>query len=281
MRNSYPKESKMIRRRAVLGLSLLSALVFCAFFAQSAAAVSAKNTTAYTCVENGVIKEFEDAHCDNRVGAELGKFGHLPIPIGQTTSITVTNAKTKAATFESTPTVFKFMIGGKPVEVSCTLVHGIGNMHNMEPQPGEHKVTGTLSITVTGCKVKPMKCFVKEPIEFKVEFEGVEGLGPEENTHGIEIKPHVEGGGPLLTITLEGPECPVKGVVPIEGTMIATGGPNPKERHSGATTVFTNEMTKETLKVEKLPAEHSGALTLKMSPIEGVEQNPIAFTTTT
>jgi hypothetical protein len=273
----------MIQRRAVLGLSLLSALLFCAFAAQSASAVPAKNTTAFTCVQGGGLKDFQDQHCDKKVGPELGPFGHVPIPVNQTTEITVSNAKTKTETFESTPTTFKFVVGGKPVEIQCKNVHGIGTMHNIEGESsGEHKVTGTLTIKAFECKVlKPMKCAVKEPIEYKTEFEGVEGLGPEANTHGIEFRPHIEGGGPLLTITLEGAECPVKGVVPVEGTMIATGGPAPNEKHSGATTVFTNEMTKETLKVAGKPAEHSGALTLRMAPITGVEQSPISFTTVT
>lgn len=273
----------MIGRKAIVGVSLLSALVFCAFVAQSATAAPAKKTTAFTCVEFGGLKDFEDAHCDHRVAPEQGKFGHVPIPQNQTTEVTVTNEKTGFGTVESTPTVLKFFLGIKPVEISCKTVHGVGTMHNMEPLPQEHKVTGTLTVKATECKVlKPMKCFVKEPIEYLTEFEGVEGLGPEENTHGIEFKPHIEEEGTLMTITLEGPECPFKGVVvPITGTMIATGGPNPKEQHSGATQIFTNEMTKETLKAGGKPAEHSGALTMKMAPVEGVEQNPIAFTTVT
>ncbi len=272
----------MIGRRATVSLSLLCALALCAFAAQSASAVPAKKTTAFTCVENGGLKDFEDAHCDHRVGPEQGKFGHIPIPQNQTTEVTVTNAKTSFGTFESTPTVLKFIFGGKPVEISCKTVHGVGTMHNVEPILEEHKVTGTLTVKATECKVlKPLKCFVKEPIEYLTEFEGVEGLGPEGNTHGIEYKPHIQEGGILMTITLEGPECLVKGIVPITGTMIATGGPNPKEQHSGATHIFTNEMTKETLKAGGKPAEHSGALTMKMAPVEGVEQNPIAFTTVT
>lgn len=273
----------MTGRRAAVGLVLLCAFAFSAIAAQSASAEPAKNTTAFTCVENGGQKDFEDAHCDKKVIAGQGKFGHVPIPLNQTTEITVTNAKTKNKTIESSPTIFKFTFAGMATEVSCKTVHGFGTMHNVEPIFAEHKVTGTLTIKATECKVlKPEKCFVKEPIEFKTEFEGVEGLGPEKNTHGIEFRPHVEGGVPLITIAFEGPECPLKEkTVAIKGTMVATGAPNPKEQHSGATLIFTNEMTKETLKVGEKPAEHSGALTLRMAPVEGVEQNPISFTTFT
>jgi hypothetical protein len=274
--------NEMIGRRAIVGASLLCAIAFCAF-AQSAAAVPAKNTTAFTCVEGGGAKDFADAHCDKKVPAGQGKFGHVAIALNQTTEITVTNAKTKNETVGPTFTVFKFTFLGIPTEVSCKNVHGTGTLHNVEPIAKEHKVTGTLTIKVTECKVvAPEKCAVKQPIEFKTEFEGVEELGPEKNTHGIEFRPHKEGPVALMELFFEGPECVFnEKVVPINGTMVATGQPSPKERHSGATLFFTGEMTKETLKVEGKPAEHLGALTMRMAPIGGVEQNPISFTTHT
>jgi hypothetical protein len=245
--------------------------------------VPAKNTTAFTCVEGGGAKDFEDPHCDKSVAAGEGKFGHVPIALNQTTEITVSNAKTKNKTMEGSPTIFKFTFAGVATEVSCKTVHGLGTMHNVEPVLGEHKVTGTLTIKANECKVlAPEKCKVKEPIEYKTEFEGVEELGPEKNTHGIEFKPHKEGPLALIEINFVGAECVLKGkVAPIQGTMIATGAPNPKEKYSGATLNFSNEMTKETLKVDGIPAEHSGSLTLRMAPIGGQEQHPISFTTFT
>jgi hypothetical protein len=270
----------MMGRRAVVGASLLCAIAFCAF-AQSAAAEPAKNTTAFTCVEGGGKKDFADPHCDNKVPAGEGKFGHVGIPLNETTEITVTNAKTKTETKESSNTVFRFTFEGVATEVSCKGVHGTGTLHNVEPVEKEHKVTGTLTIIVNECKVlKPAKCAVKQPIEFKTEFEGVEGLGPEKNTHGIEFKP--DGAASLMEITFEGPECALKEKAALVlGTMVATGQPKPNERHSGATLFFTAEMTKETLKVQEKPAEHVGTLTMRMAPIGGVEQNPISFTTFT
>lgn len=269
--------------RATVGLSLLCTLVFCAFEAQSASAAPAKNTTAFTCVPEGGEKDFSDAHCDKKVPAGEGKFGHVVIPLNETTEITVTNAKTKNETKEFSPTVFKFPFGGGNVEVVCKNVHGTGTLHNTEPVLQEHKVTGTLTIKVTECKVeKPVKCTVKEPIEFKTEFEGVEELGPNKDTHGIEFRKHFEAAAPFIGITFEGAECGLKGkTAPIEGTMVATGAPSPKEQHSGATLIFTPEMTKETLKIGEKAVEHSGALTLRMAPVGGVEQRPISFTTFT
>jgi hypothetical protein len=273
----------MIGRRAALGLITVSVLALCAIAAQSASAVPAKNTTAFTCVEGGGQKDFEDAHCDKKVAAGQGKFGHVLIPLNETTEITVSNAKTKNATTESSPTVFKFNFAGEPTEISCKTVHGLGTIHNVEPVMKEHKVTGTLTISASECKVlKPAKCLVKQPIEYKTEFEGVEGLGAAKNQHGIVFRPHKEGAGPLVEITFEGEECVLKGkVAPIQGTMVATGAPKPNEKHSGATLILTGEMTKENLRVDEKPAEILGSLTPRMAPIGGVEQHPIAFTTVT
>ena len=79
----------MIRRRSIVGLSLLSVLAFCAFAAQGASAAweTATNTTAWTCVENGGSKDFKDADCSEATTAGSGKFGHVAIPNASKTSI--------------------------------------------------------------------------------------------------------------------------------------------------------------------------------------------------
>jgi hypothetical protein len=59
------RSHQMIGRRAVVSLSLLSALLFSAFAAQSASATKATNTTTFTCVKGTPgTEQFEDAHCD-------------------------------------------------------------------------------------------------------------------------------------------------------------------------------------------------------------------------
>ena len=94
----YPttKEIQMIGRRATVGLSLLCALAFCAFAAQSASAAKAVNTTAFTCVE-GATKDFSDAHCDTKVTAGTGQYGHVVIPQGTTTEVVGENTTTGGA----------------------------------------------------------------------------------------------------------------------------------------------------------------------------------------
>lgn len=83
----------MIERKNVASLALLAALVAMAVGAQSAAASfePARSITAFTCAKNVGDEEFTDSHCDNRVGAFEGKFGHEEIPSGVTTEIEVSN----------------------------------------------------------------------------------------------------------------------------------------------------------------------------------------------
>ncbi len=93
---------------------------------------------------------------------------------------------------------------------------------------------------------------------------------------GLEFTPDPPG-TPFAEIPLEGEKCALKGkTLAVTGTMIATGTPNPSEKHSGATTVFTNEMTKETLKIGEGPAEFSSKTTISMTG-----GAPIALTTVT
>lgn len=275
----------MIGRRAVLGLSLLSALLFCAFAAQSASAQKAENTTAFTCVEGGGAKDFSDAHCDKKVGAGEGKFGHVAIANDTTTEIEITNEKMGAATNEKTSQLLKATAFGVKTEITCDTVTGTGTIHNVESGVGskKHTVTGTGTVKYSGCKVlKPAKCSVG-PIEIKNgTFQGVEKTGPEKNTMGVEFTP--EAGKPFTTIPFEGAECALKGKsISVEGTAIGTANPSVGDtaKHSGATVTFTEAMTKETLKVGLNAAEHKGGFTVKMKEMEGKPQNPIALTTTT
>ncbi len=265
--------------RAVIGLALLGALLICAFAAQSASAafVPAVNTTAFTCVPEGGNKDFKDAHCDEKVAAGTGKFGHVLIPAGETT-ISITNEKTSAATTAAEPAVLKGVLGGVATQITATTVSGEGFITNEEVPAGSknHQVTGTLTTRIEAITVnKPANCTTKG-IEFKVLFKGVEKGGPGADTMGLEITPH--SGGALFSLSFEGEKCALKGkTLEVTGTMIATGTPNPKEKHSGATLVFTNEMTSETLKIGEGKAEFSSKKTMSMTG----GGNPIALTTVT
>jgi hypothetical protein len=276
------ENQEMIGRKAVVGLSLLSALLFCAFAAQSASAAPAKNTTAVTCVKGGGELDFKDEHCDEKVAAKTGSFGHVAINEGKpvTTNVSVTNAKTANKTTEAAPTILKGTVFGVKNEITCKTVAGEGSLTNSEPVAKDHKLTGSITANFTSCTVnKPagFGCKVKEPITVKSKVEGVEGLGAGKNEMGLEFKP--SEGEVFNEVVIE--SCFLAGTFKTTGTAIGTGTPAPTEKHSGTTNVFTNAMTKETLKLAGNPAEVSSSTTVRMAPVEGKEQSPIALTTTT
>jgi hypothetical protein len=263
-------------------LALLSALVVSAIAAPSAFAVTAKNTTAFTCVKVAKAKtgDFEDAHCDVTSKEKTGEFTHELILPNVTTNVVLTNEKTKNATTESTPAILKTTIFGVQTEITCKKANGEGTFTNEETEPKVHTGKGSGSTKMTECTVaKPSKCTVKEPIEIKLVGVPVEKLGAKENEMGGELKPAV--GETIVEVVLQGAECAVKATYKVNGTVIATGTPSPTEKHSGSTAIYTNAMTKETLKFGGNPAEFSLATTVRMAPLEGKEQNPVSATTTT
>jgi hypothetical protein len=270
----------MIGRRAVVGLTLLVAVVV-GVSAQSAWGAVAKNTTAFTCVKGEGERDFKDAHCNEKVAAGTGEYGHVAIKTGEQTKVTFTNAATAGGTKESTPAILKTILFGVKVEIACTKFTGEGTFANEEPEPKVHTGKGTGSGESTSCKVeKPSKCTVKEPLAINVEALPLEELGVGKNEMGGELKP-AGGGTTFITIVLQGAECNVKGEYPITGSVVVTGTPAPTEKYTGATAVSTNAMSKETLKLGANAAELSLTTTARRAPIEGKEQNPIASTTTT
>ncbi len=273
----------MIGRKTIAGLSLLLALLFSAFAVQSASAAKAVNTTAVTCVKGGGASDFSDAHCDGKVGAGKGEYGHVAIEPGKTTSVVITNEKTKNNTTESTPTTFKGILAGVKLEGSCQTVTGEGTFKNEEPEPGVHTGSGTGTIKATNCKVdKPAKCTVKEPLEIPGIGSPVEGLGAGKNEMGAELKPAKGEIFTSLTLENKGEEkCALAGKpLEVKGTAIATSALAPTEIHSGATAVLTNAMTKETLSIGGSPVEVSGTTTVR-PVIEGKVGNPLSSTTAT
>src|ERR1043166_4096070 len=234
----------MTGRRAVVGLTLLCALLLSALAAQSASAT--KGTTAFPCTSSAGIDDFSDAHCDN--GVEKGSYGHVYTEPGQEVEIELTNSKTKTETKESTPAILKGTLAGVKFETTCTTVSGTGKSTNkVIAEVMQNEGTG-LAIKYSGCTVnKPAGCKVKEPIEITGSSITVENLGAGKTDMGVQFKPKAEK--PFGEVTLEGTECALKGKsFPLEGTMIATGSRGSTEAvaSSGATLVFTNEMTKET-----------------------------------
>jgi hypothetical protein len=89
------KESNDDWTQTTICFSLVSALMFCALAAQGASAAEAKNTTAVTCVKNGGLLDFKDAHCDETVEPGTGEFGHVELTntVEGTTEIHITTKK--------------------------------------------------------------------------------------------------------------------------------------------------------------------------------------------
>jgi hypothetical protein len=282
----------MTGRRAVVGLSLLSALLFCAFAAQSASAVKAKNTTLFTCKSVGKEKgDFKDAHCDEKVEPNKGEFAHVKIPNDVTTEVSATNSTVTNSTKESEPAVLKSKVGLVAVEITCTTTENNAKeslIHNAQTKSGEkeelttHTITGTGKTLFKACTVnKPAKCTVKEPIEAKVTGEAVEGLGEKANEMGLELK----GSGAEETfaeITFEGAECGLKGkTFKVKGSVIGTSGPTTESSQtnhwSGATAVYTPKKEMQKLKLGVEAAE----LSLITTATENTTKTPLAATTCT
>jgi hypothetical protein len=273
----------MRRNRLAIGLSLLCALAVWSLPAQSASAASAKNTTAVTCVlanEGLPSWDFEDAHCAWKDPNQHGLYRHVAIENGKATSLAITNENTASLTAGAVPAVIKGTVFGVKIEISCKVAAGSGSLTNEESFSKFHNVKGSITTNLSTCTVaKPggFGCTVAEPIAVSANVEGVEGLGPGGNEMGLEYKPT---GGEIFASIVVG-NCFIKGTYSVAGTAIATGNPGPLEKHSGATNVFTNAMTKETLKLAGSAAEFSLSTTVRMAPIEGKAQSPIALTTTT
>jgi hypothetical protein len=264
----------MIGRRAIIGLSLLSALLICAFVAQSASAETARNTTAFTCVETGK-GDFEDKHCD-KTGPNKGKekFAHVEIKLNETTEVDVEKIVNP---------VLKGTVPGGKTEIECTTVKNgkESTIHNTEPELGQHTFTGTVVTEFSGCTVKePKKCIVAEPIVSRSTLHGVEKTGPEKNTMGVEFIGEGEE-ETFATIEYKNKEkevCALNGqVFKVKGSAIATSGSGSQSsKESGATLVYEpgNEMQK--LKLGANAAEFKGTFASKR-----VGGNYIALTTTT
>ena len=289
----------MIGRRSVVGLTLLSAFLVCAFAAQSASALvvtTSKNTTAHTCIPEPLGKgDFKDEHCDETDTNKLGKFTHKLIPVGETTSIDGTNAKTAAGTTASTPAILTGTIALAKVEIECTTAkNNTANswIRNAEPAVGQHTFEGFVETEFSTCNVKKLtKCVVKEPIVSKATVHGVEGMeGPKEEKNAMGIKFTGEGAEEKFTsieFLNKGAEaCSLnKQVFPVTGNVVATNGPTAvskqDNKESGATLTFadlTGKVKMQTLKLGPNAASFTAIATPFMT---GEPTKPISMTTTT
>jgi hypothetical protein len=281
-RNQSKEVIEMTGRRAAVGLSLLSALVFCVVAASSA---SAAGTTAFTCVLTGGNLDFSDAHCDNKVANGTGKYGHVGVDEKLGTSVITTNEKTKEETASPTPIFLLGIVDSFGVTIECTKLSGSAVYTNITDGSKVMQNEGTkINIKISGCTTKkPEKnCVVKEPIEVNATSMTVENLGSKKDEMGIEFKP---SGEHFAVLEFEkGAECKVSGDNAfLDGTAIATGkrGSASTVTSTGVTMIFTAAMTKDTLKLGGSAAELDSTITMRREAVGGVEQNPLTLTTTT
>jgi len=281
----------MIGRKAVVGLSLLCALCFCAFAASSA---SAKGTTAGECKSASGSKDFKDAHCDEEVAAGTGSFGHVLFEKGSAVKYTGVNDTTGT----KTPWMLEGKLAGVVVTVECTEVTSAGSVTNEEVGGVMKLKFGDIKVTATGCTVPTQPaCTVEVPVfetgvtdPMNLKKEAVEKTGPT----GEIIKAHAEVAGStemglkfaptegttFVTLVFSGVGCPaaLKGNKPVQGFAYGTSkgrGSTEATSSSGATLTFSKETTASGLTFGGNTATLVGTQTLRK---EG--GNPLILTTT-
>jgi len=276
----------MIRRRSAVGFSLLCALVLCAFAASSANAL--RGTTAYVCKAEAAPTEltngFEDEHCIKAVSGAGVKRVHEEIKAGVKTELAVTNNETEKKVVNSK---FKATVGGMEVLleaknfVSCAAT----NVENKENGAKQMEAAGEFCGEFTGVEVtKPLKCEVKAKaiaLNEKAQAKTVV-KEPKANEHEMYVEFTPPAGKPFTTITLEGAECPLKGMK-AEVTGSAKAMVTTEEGCSireGPTLKFLTGITGMTLKVGALPAMFEGTFTARKAPEKEKEGDPVVLTTT-
>jgi len=285
----------MIGRKAIVGLSLLCALCFCAFGAASA---SAKGTTAGECTTAAPTKDFSDAHCDTPKAG--GTTGHILFANGLANTVNVTAANDLTGT--ASPFFLEGKVAGIVVKVECTTVAATGTVTNTENAEtkamtidfgnAETKFTGCTVLTQEGkctVTVAATKSVQTDPMNLKKE--GAEKTGPtEEKVKVVEeaagstdmgLKFAPVGAGNFTELTFAGEACPaaIKGAKPVKGFAYATGGRANSNLEgttsSGATAIFSKASTLGGLTFAGNPASLEGTLTFRKSG-----GNPLIITTT-
>jgi hypothetical protein len=260
----------MSGRKAIVGLSLLCALLFSAVAAQGASA----GQTAFTCAPNTTTgaEQFSDAHCDT---AATGNAGFKHVAITESTSIKLTNGKTKNNTTEAEPAVLHVasLHGISNVTITCTTVSGTGTMSNAETG-GVMEAKGEGEISFSGCTTNVPNCTVTNPITAVVKAHTVEGLAPSGTGMGLKFEPV---GTNFTTITFTGASCGLRLFpnIPVKGTVIGTANGEPNGRGATAKFAPTNEM--EALTTGGEVSELTGTATIT----NATSGNALTTTTTT
>jgi hypothetical protein len=262
---------QMIGRRAVIGLSLLCALVFSAIAAPGAMAET-KTATAFTCVPAEGGAGFSKEHCREADAVSSGaKFKHAEIPPGEWTATHASNEKTAEETKASTNGVVTATVGGLKATITCKKITVTGEIENFEDpvtkamdikgrkgviHASECVLSGALA-TIEGCKVENETIITNE-------LDGTSLVG----TMEAESSPP---GGVFATIRLTG--CKTKSLnetgLSVTGTMKGIG-----DGATGETTVASSSG----LKVAGQSASLTSKVTVRMTNGTTLE-NPISGTT--
>lgn len=282
----------MTGRRAVVGLSLLCALLVSAFAAPDASAL--RGTTAYTCRPEPVPDEttigFLDEHCDEAMLGETVKWVHQEIKPETTTKVTATNNETGGK--NSAPGL-RFTAAGEVVEIlaagfsTCkektTLRNSLFGEKKQMIASGEFCGTfETLLVTSpsTECKVKGGTIELNAGADWRSLVVALKVK--EETKEEMSFTVSQPTGKPFTTFELEG--CPNanlnKKPFSVEGSAVQANVSTVVNSFIGATIKFETAKTGEALKVGASKAEFSGIFTPRMVPEFGGESNPIALETT-
>jgi hypothetical protein len=241
----------MSRRKSVIGIAVLFALVVSAFAASSASA----EDRAYNCeqVLSGTHGFAEnDGHCVTpSVGT--GK-GFIHVLTSGTTTIVGTNAKTASSTTAAAKSILRGTLSGLETELECTTVGGSGSLTNAATS-----VSGTGTIEYSGCVVlKPAGrgCKVTNG---KVTTNSLSATTVGQTGTNLKFAP--ASGTEFAGVSLE--SClnnkPPTAVYPVSGSLVAST--------SGATTTTTEAgiTAQGTLTFGGNPSGLEGALTISMS----------------
>lgn len=259
----------MNRRRAILGISMLCALLGGAFVAHGAAAAG---TTAYECKTTGKqtgAAKFNDSHCKN--ADSNGQYFHVAIPNEVATPIQATNITTGEARSNM---LLGFTAGGLAVTIQAKKVSAAASLENDE-EGGEMFASGStakiifeeVSVTNRPCEIKGIPGGAS-----KIETLGIQGTT---KGHGDAVRFEPVFGVQLAEFELLGASCPapLKGLYPVFGTVKGTP--------AGATLNFNHATTtaENTLRVKHFTEGPvvglEGSIAIKASNGEA----PIAATT--
>jgi hypothetical protein len=264
-------------RKAIVGLSLLSALAFCAFAAPSAMALN--GTTAFKCIHTIPSgEEFSDEHCTSAQTGSAG-FTEMGLTPGTSTNITASNSSTEGKVVNAK---LKGVVTGVAFELeaasftSCATNDTAENKLNGSGQGEAVGIfCGEFSKVVV---IKPTKCEIEKGVVKLLE----NGTGKtvvkeveKKQEMYVELIPAKEK--PFAEFTFLGGECALKNAkVSVTGSATANFSTE-LTKNDGATLKFTTAQTGKTLKAAGNTAEFEGTFTPR-----GVsaEAPPITLTTT-